>query len=63
MTKSEQREVNKLQQWHAAGLVDVSTIARAMSALIRAAMTNRSKVELSRVAADMKCDKHYEFII
>ena len=63
MTKSEQREVNKLKQWHQAGLVDVSTLARSMSALIRAAMTNRSKVELSRVAADMKCDKHYDFIV
>jgi hypothetical protein len=55
--------VNKLKQWHAAGLVDVSTLARSMSALIRAAMTNRSKAELSRVAADMKCDKHYDFIV
>jgi hypothetical protein len=63
MNKSEQREVNKLQQWHAAGLVDVSTLARSLSAMIRAAMTNRSKAELSRVAADMKCDKHYDFIV
>ena len=63
MTKSEQREVSKLKQWHQAGLVDVSTLARSMSALIRAAMTNRSKVELSRVAADMECQHHPEFII
>ena len=49
MNKSEQREV--------------STLARSMSALIRAAMTNRSKVELSRVAAELKCDKHYDFIV
>jgi hypothetical protein len=63
MNKSEQREVNKLKQWHAAGLVDVSTLARSLSAMIRAAMTNRSKAELSRVAADMKCDKHYDFIV
>jgi hypothetical protein len=63
MNKSEQREVNKLKQWHAAGLVDVSTLARSMSALIRAAMTNRSKVELSRVAADMECQRHPDFII
>jgi hypothetical protein len=62
MTKSEQREVNKLQQWHAAGLVDTGTLARSMSALIRAAMTNRSKIELSRVAADMECQRHPEFI-
>jgi hypothetical protein len=34
-----------------------------MSALIRAAMTNRSKVELSRVAADMECQRHPEFIV
>ena len=63
MTKSEQREVNKLKQWHQAGLVDVSTLARSMSALIRAAMKNRSKIELSRVAAELKCDKHYDFIV
>ena len=63
MTKSEQREVNKLKQWHQAGLVDVSTLARSMSALIRAAMMNRSKIELSRVAAELKCDKHYDFIV
>ena len=63
MTKSEQREVNKLKQWHQAGLVDVSTLARSMSALIRAAMTNRFKIELSRVAAELKCDKHYDFIV
>lgn len=63
MTKSEQREVFKLKQWHQAGLVDVDTLARSMSALIRAAMTNRSKIELSRVAAELKCDKHYDFIV
>ena len=63
MNKSEQREVNKLKQWHQAGLVDISTLARSMSALIRAAMSNRSKIELSRIAADMKCDKHYDFIV
>ncbi len=63
MNKSEQREVSKLKQWHAAGVVDVSTLARSMSALIRAAMTNRSKIELSRVAAELKCDKHYDFIV
>ena len=38
-------------------------LARALSALIRSAMTNRSKIELSRVAADLDCQRHPEFIV
>lgn len=62
MTKSEKREVAKIKQYHAAGL-GVDFVARAMSSLIRSAMTNRSKVELSRVAADLDCQRHPEFIV
>ena len=62
MNKSEQREVNKLKQWHAAGLVDTGTLARSLSALIRASMTNRAKIELSRIAADLQCQRHPDFI-
>lgn len=62
MTKAEQREVTKLKQWHAAGLVDTGTLARSLSAMIRASMTNRAKIELSRIAADMECQNHPEFI-
>jgi len=62
MTKSEQREVAKIKQFCAAGL-GTDYAARALSALIRAAMTNRSKIELSRVAADLECQRHPEFIV
>lgn len=62
MTKSEQREVAKIKQHLAAGL-GLDYAARAISALIRCAMTNRSKIELSRVAADIGCQRHPEFIV
>jgi hypothetical protein len=61
MTKSEIREVQKIKQFHAAGL-GLDFCARALSALIRAARTNKSKIELSRVAADIGCQRHPEFI-
>jgi hypothetical protein len=61
MNKSEIREVQKIKQYHAAGL-GLDFCARALSALIRAARTNRSKIELSRVAADIGCQRHSEFI-
>ena len=61
MTKSEIREVQKIKQYHAAGL-GLDFCARALSALIRAARTNKSKIELSRVAADIGCQRHSEFI-
>jgi hypothetical protein len=61
MNKSEIREVQKIKQYHAAGL-GLDFCARALSALIRSARTNRSKIELSRVAADIGCQRHPEFI-
>ena len=61
MTKSEIREVQKIKQYCAAGL-GTDFAARALSALIRAARNNRSKIELSRVAADLECQRHPEFI-
>ena len=61
MNKSEIREVQKIKQFHAAGL-GLDFCARAISALIRAARTNQSKIELSRVAADIGCQHHPEFI-
>jgi hypothetical protein len=61
MNKSEIREVAKIKAMHAAGL-GVDFVARAISALIRCARTNRSKIELSRVAADLGCQHHAEFI-
>ena len=61
MNKSEIRELSKIEQYHAAGL-GIDFVARALSALIRSARTNRSKIELSRVAADIGCQRHPEFI-
>jgi hypothetical protein len=61
MTKSEIREIQKIKAYLAAGL-GADFAARAISALIRAARTNRSKIELSRVAADLGCQHHAEYI-
>jgi hypothetical protein len=61
MTKSEIREVQKIKQYHAAGL-GIDFVARALSSLIRSARNNRSKIELSRIAADLECQRHPEFI-
>jgi hypothetical protein len=63
MNKSEQREVNKLQQWHAAGLVDTGTLARSMSALIRASMSGRTTAQLLQQARAWQITNHPEFII
>jgi ribosomal protein L18E len=38
-------------------------LARAISAMIRSARNNRSKIELSRIAADIGCQQHPEFIV
>lgn len=62
MNKSEVKEVTKIKAMHAAGL-GLDFCARALSAMIRAARTNKSKIELSRVAADIGCQRHPEFIV
>jgi ABC-type Zn uptake system ZnuABC Zn-binding protein ZnuA len=61
MNKSEIREIQKIKAYVAAGL-GLDFAARAISALIRSARTNRSKIELSRVAADLGCQHHPEYI-
>ena len=61
MTKSETREVQKIQQFHAAGL-GADYVARALSALIRAARTNKSAAALRAHAAAMGVTDHAEFI-
>jgi hypothetical protein len=61
MNKSETRETQKLAAWHAAG-VPADIIARAMSALIRAARTNKSAAALREHAAAMGVTGHPEFI-
>lgn len=61
MTKSETRETTKLAAWHAAG-VPADIIARSLSALIRAARTNKSATALRDLAAQMGVTNHPEFI-
>jgi hypothetical protein len=61
MSKSETREVQKIQQFHAAGL-GADYVARALSALIRAARTNKSAAALRAHAATMGVTGHPEFI-
>ena len=63
MNKSEQREVNKLKQWHAAGLVDTGTLARSLSAMIRASMCGRTTAQLLQQAREWHLTNHPEFII
>ena len=60
MTKSEQREVSRLDLYIAHGMID--TAARALSALIRSARTTRSQTELRAIAARMQLDAHPDFI-
>jgi hypothetical protein len=61
MTKSEQREVAKLQKAYELGMDDM--LARAMSALIRSAMTAKSKKELIAQAEQWELKFHPDFII
>jgi hypothetical protein len=62
MTKVEIKEVQKIKAMHNAGL-GLDFCARAISALIRSARNNQSKIELSRIAADIGCQQHPEFIV
>ncbi len=62
MNKSEAREVNTLIHWHAVG-VNAGGIARALSALIRASRTKRSRDALLRYADIFEVRQHPEFII
>jgi hypothetical protein len=61
MNKSESRELAKIHQFHAAGL-GADYVARALSALIRAARTNKSAAALRALAAQMGVTDHPEFI-
>jgi hypothetical protein len=61
MNKSESREVNKVIQYHKAGL-EIEWVARALSALVRAARTAKSKAELHQVAIQLGANVHPEYI-
>ena len=60
MTKSEQREVSRLDLYIAHGMRD--TAARAIATLIRSARTTRSANELRAIASKLQLDRHPDFI-
>jgi hypothetical protein len=62
MNKSEIREVSKIAQYRAAGL-GADFVARALSALIRAARTNKSRAALMEYAQIFAVADHPEFIV
>lgn len=61
MNKSETREVTKLAVAHKLGMSDM--VARSLSALIRAALTKRSRAALLEYADVFGVRNHPEFII
>ena len=61
MNKSEIRELGKIAQYRAAGLGD-DFVARALSALIRAARTKKSAAALREYADIFGVVNHPEFI-
>ena len=62
MTKSEQREVEKLQRWWALGGSD-EIVARGLAVLFRSARTERSRSEILRHVQFMDLMHHNEFDI
>lgn len=61
MKKSEIREVSKLAVMHKLGMAD--TVARGLSALIRAAMTKRSRDALMEYADIFGVRHHPDFVV
>ena len=62
MNKSELREVTKLSMYHKCG-ADVGMLARSLSALIRAARTNKSRAALMTFAPEFGVIGHPNFIV
>lgn len=63
MNKSETRGVAKLAAALRAGLCDRATVARALSALVRAARTSKSRAALVEQADAMGVMNHPEYIV
>ena len=61
MNKSELKEVNKVMKYHSAGL-EIEWVARALSSLVRAARTAKSKAEIHQVAIQLGANVHPEYI-
>ena len=62
MNKSELKEINKVIEYHKAGL-SVDWVARGLSAMVRAARTAKSKAEIHQVAVMLEANNHPEYII
>jgi uncharacterized protein YoaH (UPF0181 family) len=62
MNKQQQKEVTKIEQFLAAGL-GLDYAARALSALHRCAMTNKSKAAIEAKAAELGVTGHKEFVV
>ena len=64
MNKSERKECEKLTAWGRAGMVDVATLARSFSALVRSARTTKSRNEIICSAGGFPAVvQHAEFIV
>jgi hypothetical protein len=61
MNKAETFELNKIVQYHAAGL-GIDYVARALSSLVRAARTAKSKAALHQAAIQLGANVHPEYI-
>ena len=61
MNKSELKQIAMISKYHALGMTD--TVARVLSALIRAARTNKSRQALIEQAGVFGVVSHPEFII
>jgi hypothetical protein len=60
MTKFQAKQVDMLNVYIENNMID--TAARSLSALIRSAMTNKSKNELMALAVSLKLTNHPDFI-
>jgi hypothetical protein len=61
MNKQETKQIETAKTYIAHGMID--TAARSVSALIRSAMTNKSKTALMQFATDNKLISNPEFIV
>lgn len=62
MNKAEQREVSRLTTYRDMG-ADAGMLARAVSALVRAAKTQQSKDALTEIASSWGIADHEEYVV
>lgn len=62
MNKQQQKEIAKIEHYLAAGL-GLDYAARALSALHRCAMTNKSKAAIHEKAMQLGVANHVEYVI